>query len=66
MDRQYVVVCRDDYNSDGSGGEYIAATHRLFTAEEAAKYARSVAPGREARIVRASEYLLLCERWRLP
>ena len=67
---RYIVICRDDSGPDGTPGNYIAATHRLFTAEGAAQYAPSVAKSRQARIVTPAEYLLVCggfrfeETWR--
>lgn len=62
--KNYVVICRDDRQSDGTQGEYIQATRRLFTAEEAAAYAQGIAPGREARIISPREFLLHVLGWR--
>jgi hypothetical protein len=67
---RYIVICRDDSAPDGTPGNYVAATHRLFTAEGAAQYAPSVAASRAPRIVTLAEYLLVCggfrfeEQWR--
>lgn len=62
---RYIVICRDDSAPDGTPGHYVVATHRLFTAEGAAKYAPTVASSREPRIVTPAEYLLVCGGFRL-
>lgn len=61
MKRNYIVICRAD-NEDEF--EYIAATRRLFTAEEAARYASSVAAHRYPRVTTAAEYLRSWEGWK--
>ena len=53
----YVVMALNDR------GEYVPATHRLFTAENAARYASGVANARKPRVVAASEYLLFHGGW---
>ena len=63
--RYCVVICRADRPDEKTPGEYICATHRLFTANEAAAaYAKGVARSREPRVVGAVEYLRLCECFR--
>jgi len=62
--KNYIVICRADTAPDGTKGEYVCATHRLFDAEQAAAYAMTVARSREPRIVTTAEYLQVCERFR--
>lgn len=64
LPKKYVVICRADRTADDKPGEYVCATHRLFDAEQAAAYAMTVAQSREPRIVEATEYLKICERFR--
>jgi hypothetical protein len=61
--RQYVVMVAD---CDATGWHMVPATHRLFTAEEAARYARrELAVSRHPRILTAAEYLRAFCNWRL-
>ncbi len=55
----YVVICREDRYlcAPDVPGSYVAATRRLFDAEDAAKYALTISPSREPRIVTPEEYL---------
>lgn len=57
----HVVICRTDYPE---GFEYVLATRRLMTAEEAAKYAAQVSPSRYPRVLGIAEYLTAFEGWR--
>lgn len=54
MRRDYVVICRADNSEEF---EYVAATRRLFTAEEAARYVTRVASSRYPRVLTSAEYL---------
>lgn len=64
MSKRYVVICRTDSDPSGIPGQYVAATHRLFTAEAAAEYATRVAVSRQPRIVTPTEYLLICRQFK--
>lgn len=54
MERNFVVICRAD---NGDEWEMVAATRRLFTADQAARYAATVAVSRSPRVLSAAEYL---------
>lgn len=56
VNRNHVVICRADNPDEW---EYVAATRRLFTAEEAARYAASVSVERYPRVLTAAEYLAI-------
>jgi predicted nucleic-acid-binding Zn-ribbon protein len=49
---KYRVTCRTDRERDGSKGKYVLATSRDFdNIEEAAEYADTVSPSREAEVL---------------
>jgi hypothetical protein len=48
----FIVICRDDDASDGTKGQYLFATRRVFeTRESAADYAAMISHGREPIVV---------------
>jgi hypothetical protein len=49
---EYIVVCREDHNDDGSPGDYTLATRTVFPTKEAAEaYASGCASDRQAIVV---------------
>jgi len=59
MSNRYIVICRDN-----DKGKYVVATHRLFTAEGAARYAGTVLASLHPRIVTPTEFLQICDVFR--
>jgi len=54
LGEDYVVICRVDTKDDGSPGNYVQASSRTFSRDEAEAYAKTIAPGRDAVVVRVS------------